>query len=94
MNITLTPSEVNTIAEQISASVLARVNAVLQQELKSTRPSLVRLTVKEVAEQLKLSEKTIHKYLSAGRLRGSNLGTFDKPIWRISQQDVENFLNG
>ena len=92
MNITLTPAEVTTIADQISTCVLTRINAALQQASKTQRPSLIQLTVKEVAEQLKFSEKTIHKYLSTGRLRGCNLGTLDKPIWRVSQQNVDDFL--
>ena len=48
------------------------------------------LTVKGVAEQLNFSEKTIQKYIANGRLRASNLGTCEKPVWRISQQAVED----
>ncbi|MFC6222701.1 helix-turn-helix domain-containing protein [Hymenobacter artigasi] len=92
MNINLSPAEVNAIADQISASVLARVTAAMQQAAK-TSPALGQLTVKEVADQLQVSEKTIHKYLNEGKLRGSNLGTCERPTWRISQLAIQNFLD-
>ncbi|KAA9338431.1 helix-turn-helix domain-containing protein [Hymenobacter busanensis] len=92
MNIGFTPNEINALAEQLCPAILHRLDAAVKQHLKSSTPSLVRLTVKEVADQLKLSEKTILKYLAEGRLSGNNLGTITKPVWRISQKAVDDFL--
>lgn len=91
MNVALTQNEINAIAEQIATSVLARLDAAARQASKTTSPTGL-LTVKDVADQLQLSEKTIHKYLADARLRGSNIGTSEKPLWRITQQAIQVFL--
>ena len=46
------------------------------------------LTIKEVAEYLRVSERSINRYIEAGRLKASKIGQ-----WRISQKDLEEFLN-
>lgn len=92
MNFGLSPNELTILADQLVAQILPRVNAAIQQASKGSQHSLTQLTVEDVAAQLKLSEKTIHKYLKERRLGGSNLGTFEKPVWRISQQAVQEFL--
>lgn len=90
MPFSLSPNEINTIAAEIFNSLLPRLNAMVQQASKVAHVSLVQLTVKDVAKQLQLSEKTIQKYIGEGRLRASNLGTHEKPMWRISQQAVQD----
>lgn len=92
MNIPLTPNELKTIAEHLCVLMVPRFDALVQQTSKASHPSLVVLTVKDVAEQLQFSEKTIHKYIGVGRLRASNLGTPEKPVWRMSQQAVQEFF--
>ena len=92
MNISLSPNEINTIAEQIIARILPQVDAAMQRASKSSRPSLVQLTIEDVAGQLQLSTKTIQKYIKENRLRASNLGTHEKPVWRMSQEEVVRFL--
>lgn len=46
------------------------------------------LTIKEVAKYLRVSERSVNRYIEAGRLRASKIGQ-----WRISQKDLEDFLN-
>ena len=46
------------------------------------------LTIKEVAKYLRVSERSVNRYIKAGRLRASRIGQ-----WRISQKDLENFLS-
>lgn len=46
------------------------------------------LTLKETAKILRVSERTIMRYLKSGKLKGSKLGQ-----WRIEQSDLEDFLN-
>jgi len=45
------------------------------------------LTLKETAKILRVSERTIMRYLKAGRLKASKLGQ-----WRIKEGDIERFL--
>ncbi len=45
------------------------------------------LTLKEAAQILRVSERTIMRYLKSGKLKGSKLGQ-----WRIKESDLENFL--
>lgn len=46
------------------------------------------LTIKEVAKYLRVSERSVNRYIEAGRLRASRIGQ-----WRIFQKDLEEFLN-
>lgn len=45
------------------------------------------LTIKEVAKYLKVSERSVLRYIEAGRLRASRIGQ-----WRIKQSNLEKFL--
>jgi len=45
------------------------------------------LTLKETAKILRVSERTIMRYLKSGKLKASNLGQ-----WRIKESDLNKFL--
>lgn len=45
------------------------------------------LTLKETAQILRVSERTIMRYLKSGKLRASKAGQ-----WRIKESDLEQFL--
>ncbi|MBU2578117.1 helix-turn-helix domain-containing protein [Patescibacteria group bacterium] len=45
------------------------------------------LTIKEVAEFLRVSERSVTRYIEAGRLKASKVGW-----WRIKQSDLDDFL--
>ena len=45
-------------------------------------------TLKETAKILRVSERTIMRYLKSGELKASKLGQ-----WRIKESDLEKFLN-
>ena len=45
------------------------------------------LTLKETAKILRVSERTIMRYLKAGKLRASKAGQ-----WRIGQRNLNKFL--
>lgn len=45
------------------------------------------LTIREVARVLRVSERSVNRYIEAGRLRASKIGQ-----WRIRQSDLEKFL--
>jgi len=45
------------------------------------------LTIKEVAKYLKVSERSVLRYIESGRLRAFRNGQ-----WRIKEKDLEKFL--
>ena len=45
------------------------------------------LTIREVANYLRVSERSVLRYIEAGRLKASKVGW-----WRIKQSDLDNFL--
>lgn len=45
------------------------------------------LTIKEVAKYLKVSKRSILRYIDKGRLKASKIGQ-----WRIKRVDLEEFL--
>lgn len=45
------------------------------------------LTIEETAEILRVSTRTVIRYIDCGRLKASRLGT-----WRIKQSDIEKML--
>jgi len=45
------------------------------------------LTLTETAQILRVSERTIMRYLKSGKLKASKLGQ-----WRIKESDLERFL--
>ena len=46
------------------------------------------LTVEEVADILRVSYRTVVRYIESGRLPASKIG-----VWRIKQSDLDDFLN-
>ena len=45
------------------------------------------LTIRQVAEYLKVSERTVLRYIESGRLQASRIGQ-----WRIKESDLNKFL--
>ncbi|GAH03125.1 unnamed protein product [marine sediment metagenome] len=45
------------------------------------------LTIKEVAKILRVSERSVLRYIESRRLRASRIGQ-----WRVKQKDLEKFL--
>jgi len=57
-------------------------------ELESKIKSMDKLlTIKEVAKILRVSERSVNRYIESGRLRASRIGQ-----WRIKQSDLDKFL--
>lgn len=46
------------------------------------------LTIQETAKKLRVSERTIMRYIKSGKLRASKLGQ-----WRIQESDLQLFFN-
>lgn len=45
------------------------------------------LTIKEVAKYLRVSERSVLRYIEAGRLKATKVG-----YWRIKESDLKRFL--
>jgi excisionase family DNA binding protein len=45
------------------------------------------LTLEEVAEVLRVSTRSVNRYIEAGKLKASKIG-----VWRIKQSDLDRFL--
>ena len=45
------------------------------------------LTIREVAEILRVSERSVNRYIESGKLKASKIGQ-----WRIKQRDLDEFL--
>ena len=45
------------------------------------------LNVKEVAENLRVSERSVFRYIHDGKLKASKVG-----YWRINEEDLTQFL--
>lgn len=45
------------------------------------------LTIKEVAKYLRVSERSVLRYIEAGRLKASKVGW-----WRVKEKDLEQFF--
>ena len=46
------------------------------------------LTIKEVAKILRVSERSVNRYIEARKLKASKIGQ-----WRIRQSDIDTFLD-
>ena len=47
------------------------------------------LTIPEVADRLRVNQKTVRRWIDMGELAAYKLGR----QWRISERDLRNFLN-
>lgn len=45
------------------------------------------LTLKEVAKRLRVSERSVFRYIHNGKLKASKIG-----YWRIAEKDLADFL--
>lgn len=46
------------------------------------------LTVREVAKELRVSERSVMRYIKARKLKAAKMGQ-----WRIKESDLEQFFN-
>jgi len=47
-------------------------------------------TLKDLAAQLNVTERTMHSYIKDGKLKGQKIGG----RWQISESNLHKFLNG
>jgi len=51
------------------------------------------LTLKETAKKLRLSQRSILRYLKARKLKGVKMGEGQTSPWRIPKEEIQKFLN-
>jgi excisionase family DNA binding protein len=62
----------------------------LQREIaRAQDPGDALLTVDDVARELRVHPRTVHRWLHAGELQGHRVG----PHWRIRRRDLTAYLN-
>jgi excisionase family DNA binding protein len=47
-------------------------------------------TIKELAEIIKVTERTLHSYVKNGRLKGVKIGG----KWKVTEANLHKFFNG
>lgn len=52
-----------------------------------SEPTEKLLTIEEVAEILRVSTRSVNRYIESGRLKASKIG-----VWRIKQSDLNAFF--
>ncbi len=55
--------------------------------MMSAKPNEKLLTIEEVATILRVSTRSVNRYIESGKLKASKIG-----VWRIKQSDLDNFL--
>lgn len=50
-------------------------------------PSVKLLTIEEVAKILRVSTRSVNRYIESGKLKASKIG-----VWRINETDLNIFL--
>lgn len=93
MTINLNPSELQLLIEQITAALLPTFEKRVSTASKATAEALQCLTVEDVAKRLKCDKKTVCKYINEGKLRAANLGTCERPTWKVSEADLLSFYS-
>lgn len=51
------------------------------------KPAEKLLTIEEVAEILRVSTRSVNRYIESGKLKASKIG-----VWRIKESDLNAFL--
>lgn len=51
------------------------------------------LTTREVAERLNVNYETVRRWIRSKRLKADNICSLAKPVYRISQESLNQFLN-
>ena len=91
MNITLTTNDLQVIVDQIIAALSPTFQKRVEATAKASGEVLHCLTVEKVAARLDRDVKTVLKYIREDKMRAANIGTRDRPQWRVSEADFAEF---
>jgi excisionase family DNA binding protein len=54
---------------------------------------MILYTLEEVSEILKIEVQTARKLIDSGLLKAKNIGTGERNIYRVSLEDLQEFIN-
>ncbi|RPD50157.1 DNA-binding protein [Hymenobacter sediminis] len=91
MTLNLNPQELQTLAELLYNGLLPVFEKRAQEQAKIVKRELHCLTVADVAQRLKWSEKTVLSRIEAGALKAANIGSWERPAYRVSEADLTDF---
>ena len=91
MSITLNPCDLQAIIDQIVAALAPTFQKRVEATAKASGEALYCLTVEGVAKRLERDVKTVLKYIREGKMRAANIGTREKPQYRVSEADFAEF---
>lgn len=58
--------------------------------MKEKLQSLPLYTLKELAQLLEVTERTLHTYIKTGKLKGVKIGG----KWKVTEENLQKFING
>jgi hypothetical protein len=91
MQITLTlPPE---ILRQLANELAVAMRHNQAQMVRPFEPLSDLLTTQMVAKRLRRCEKTVNQYIRSGKLHAANIGTTDRPNYRVSEKDCQDFYS-
>lgn len=88
--LTFTPELLSNLAEAIAKHLQGDLKK-LYATTGATNDTSTFYTVKEAAKRLKRCEKTVLNLIKNGQLRAANVGSFDKPQYRLSIADLSAY---
>lgn len=88
----LPPDFINQLAAVVVAGIRHEIKAAVEAATVSKDAEYL-LTVKEVAERLKLCEKTVLAKITDGKIIATDAGSWERPMYRISKAALAAFCN-
>jgi excisionase family DNA binding protein len=86
------PEFINQLAAGLLTSLQVQIKAAAEAAVVHKDADIL-FNVKEAAVRLKMCEKTVLAKIEAGKLSAANLGTWERPQYRISKADLIAFYN-
>ena len=93
MTLNLNPSELQAVTDQLLAALLPAFQKAAQGASKSANVVLDCMTVETVAGRLKCDPKTVRKYIQDGSLKAANFGSWERPVYKVSESDFYEFYH-
>jgi excisionase family DNA binding protein len=91
VTLTLPPDLLQQIAAYITNDIRRELGSFANPSEATATKSTDLLTVEAVAKRLSIHQKTVIRYIRAGKLSASNHGSVARPKYRVSEADCAAF---
>jgi hypothetical protein len=88
---TPTPEFYNEMANRLLEPLIKRFEAATASD--ASKDAEILFTVKEAADKLKMCPKTVLSKIDSGLLKAANVGSWERPQYRVSKADLIAFYN-